>query len=176
MLFFCSCNLFQLFLSGIPDFHMYFNFTCIAAGWEEKSWRVQVVSLAPDRIDSHKALPEKWRRMRDDELSKETSIPASLAVYLFVWVASLVGTKPTRERWKWQEFPSNANSSEAPSSETVSWLSCKKSELHLHQFYHWLVSIWVCIFWGVKHPHSRDWYLYETEQEELDLIKDVETH
>ncbi|GJN27632.1 hypothetical protein PR202_gb15672 [Eleusine coracana subsp. coracana] len=47
-----------------------------------KSWRVQAVSVAPDRFESRKALPEKWRGMRDDELSQETGILGCVFVHM----------------------------------------------------------------------------------------------
>ncbi|GJN21878.1 hypothetical protein PR202_gb09400 [Eleusine coracana subsp. coracana] len=46
-----------------------------------KSWRVQAVSVAPDRFESRKALPEKWRGMRDDGCLRKQAFPA---VYLFI--------------------------------------------------------------------------------------------
>jgi uncharacterized UPF0160 family protein len=43
---------------------------------------VQAVSLAPDKFESRKALPEKWRGMRDDQLSQETSLPGCVFVHM----------------------------------------------------------------------------------------------
>ncbi|KAM0863405.1 hypothetical protein ACQ4PT_044610 [Festuca glaucescens] len=58
-----------------------------------KSWRVQAVSVAPDRFESRKALPEKWRGMRDDELSKETGIPGCV----FIHMSGFIGGNKTYE-------------------------------------------------------------------------------
>ncbi|KAG2660590.1 MYG1 protein C694.04c-like [Panicum virgatum] len=58
-----------------------------------KSWRVQAVSVAPDRFESRKALPEKWRGMRDDELSTETGIPGCV----FVHMSGFIGGNKTYE-------------------------------------------------------------------------------
>ncbi|KAK1619013.1 hypothetical protein QYE76_024530 [Lolium multiflorum] len=58
-----------------------------------KGWRVQAVSLAPDRFESRKALPEKWRGMRDDELSKETGIPGCV----FIHMSGFIGGNKTYE-------------------------------------------------------------------------------
>uniref|UniRef100_A0A804NUN3 Metal-dependent protein hydrolase n=1 Tax=Zea mays TaxID=4577 RepID=A0A804NUN3_MAIZE len=58
-----------------------------------KSWRVQAVAVAPDRFESRKALPEKWRGMRDDELSAETGIPGCV----FVHMSGFIGGNKTYE-------------------------------------------------------------------------------
>uniref|UniRef100_A0ACD5YFX6 Uncharacterized protein n=2 Tax=Avena sativa TaxID=4498 RepID=A0ACD5YFX6_AVESA len=58
-----------------------------------KSWRVKAVSVAPDRFESRKALPEKWRGMRDDELSKETGIPGCV----FIHMSGFIGGNKTYE-------------------------------------------------------------------------------
>uniref|UniRef100_A0ACD5ZIR5 Uncharacterized protein n=1 Tax=Avena sativa TaxID=4498 RepID=A0ACD5ZIR5_AVESA len=58
-----------------------------------KSWRVQAVSVAPDRFESRKALPEKWRGMRDEELSKETGIPGCV----FIHMSGFIGGNKTYE-------------------------------------------------------------------------------
>ena len=34
------------------------------------NWRIQAVPISPESFESRKALPEKWRGVRDDELSK----------------------------------------------------------------------------------------------------------
>ncbi|OEL24184.1 UPF0160 protein [Dichanthelium oligosanthes] len=58
-----------------------------------KGWRVQAVAVAPDRFESRKALPEKWRGMRDDELSAQTSIPGCV----FVHMSGFIGGNKTYE-------------------------------------------------------------------------------
>lgn len=47
-----------------------------------KQWRVQAVSLAPDRFESRKALPAQWRGLRDDELSNEAKIPGCVFIHM----------------------------------------------------------------------------------------------
>ncbi|KAK7350046.1 hypothetical protein VNO77_08097 [Canavalia gladiata] len=47
-----------------------------------KQWRVQAVSVSPDRFESRKALPLQWRGLRDDELSKEAGIPGCVFVHM----------------------------------------------------------------------------------------------
>ncbi|EPS61140.1 hypothetical protein M569_13659, partial [Genlisea aurea] len=46
-----------------------------------KGWRVQAVSVSPDRFESRKALPAQWRGLRDEELSKESGIPGGVFVH-----------------------------------------------------------------------------------------------
>ncbi|EEF43430.1 Protein MYG1, putative [Ricinus communis] len=47
-----------------------------------KHWRVQAVAVAPDRFESRRALPAQWRGLRDDELSRESGIPACVFVHM----------------------------------------------------------------------------------------------
>ncbi|KAL6894584.1 hypothetical protein ACP4OV_008682 [Aristida adscensionis] len=47
-----------------------------------RSWRVQAVAVAPDRFESRKALPEKWKGLRDEELSKDIGIPGCVFVHM----------------------------------------------------------------------------------------------
>jgi uncharacterized UPF0160 family protein len=54
---------------------------------------VQAVSVAPDRFESRKALPEKLRGMRDDDLSKETGIPGCV----FIHMSGFIGGNKTYE-------------------------------------------------------------------------------
>ncbi|GFQ03155.1 upf0160 protein [Phtheirospermum japonicum] len=58
-----------------------------------KSWRVQAVSVAPDRFESRKALPAQWRGLRDDELSKGSGIPDGV----FVHMSGFIGGNKTFE-------------------------------------------------------------------------------
>ncbi|KAI3812838.1 hypothetical protein L1987_17550 [Smallanthus sonchifolius] len=58
-----------------------------------KSWRVQAVAKCPDSFESRKALPSKWRGLRDDELSKETGIPGCV----FVHMSGFIGGSHTYE-------------------------------------------------------------------------------
>ncbi|KAL0725033.1 hypothetical protein Bca4012_039632 [Brassica carinata] len=47
-----------------------------------KQWRVQAVAVAPDRFENRKALPEQWRGLRDEELSKAAEIPGCVFVHM----------------------------------------------------------------------------------------------
>lgn len=52
-----------------------------------KQWRVQAVAVSPDRFESRKPLPARWRGLRDDELSKEAGIPGCV----FVLMSGFIG-------------------------------------------------------------------------------------
>ena len=45
------------------------------------NWRVQAVPLRPESFDSRKALPEPWRGLRDEELSKVSGIDGCIFVH-----------------------------------------------------------------------------------------------
>ncbi len=36
------------------------------------NWRIQAVSISPDSFENRLSLPEKWRGLRDEALSKES--------------------------------------------------------------------------------------------------------
>ncbi|KZT60347.1 metal-dependent protein hydrolase [Calocera cornea HHB12733] len=57
------------------------------------AWRVQAVGASPDSFESRKALPEPWRGVRDDELSKLTGIPGCI----FVHASGFIGGNKTKE-------------------------------------------------------------------------------
>ncbi|TFY69783.1 hypothetical protein EVJ58_g227 [Rhodofomes roseus] len=57
------------------------------------NWRIQAVPLAPDSFDSRKALPEVWRGLRDDELSKKSGIDGGI----FVHASGFIGGNKTKE-------------------------------------------------------------------------------
>ncbi|KAF8321993.1 metal-dependent protein hydrolase [Cantharellus anzutake] len=57
------------------------------------SWRVQAVPVAPGSFDSRKALPEKWRGLRDEKLSEVTGIRGCL----FVHASGFIGGNRTKE-------------------------------------------------------------------------------
>ena len=46
-----------------------------------KNWRVQAVPVSPESFESRKALPEAWRGVRDDELSKLSGIEGCVFVH-----------------------------------------------------------------------------------------------
>ncbi|KAK2379140.1 MYG1 exonuclease [Trifolium repens] len=58
-----------------------------------KQWRVQAVSVSPDRFESRKALPSQWRGLRDDVLSNEAGIPGCV----FVHMSGFIGGNQTFE-------------------------------------------------------------------------------
>lgn len=58
-----------------------------------KQWRVQAVAVSPERFESRKPLPAQWRGLRDDELSKESSIPGGV----FVHMSGFIGGNQTFE-------------------------------------------------------------------------------
>lgn len=51
------------------------------------------MSVAPDRFESRKALPEAWRGLRDDDLSKGSGIPGGV----FVHMSGFIGGNTTYE-------------------------------------------------------------------------------
>jgi len=60
---------------------------------ESGKWRVQCVPKSADSFISRKPLPEPWRGVRDDELSKLTSIPGCI----FVHASGFIGGNATKE-------------------------------------------------------------------------------
>ncbi|KAJ7942938.1 UPF0160 protein MYG1, mitochondrial [Quillaja saponaria] len=47
-----------------------------------KQWRVQAVSISPDRFESRKPLPSQWRGLRDNELSGVAGISGCVFVHM----------------------------------------------------------------------------------------------
>ncbi|KAJ3416640.1 hypothetical protein HDV05_000922 [Chytridiales sp. JEL 0842] len=60
---------------------------------ESKKWRVQAVPKSPESFESRKALPEVWRGVRDEELSKLSGIPGCI----FVHASGFIGGTQTKE-------------------------------------------------------------------------------
>ncbi|EEB06460.2 eukaryotic protein [Schizosaccharomyces japonicus yFS275] len=58
-----------------------------------KNWRIQAVSISPDSFVSRLPLPEPWRGVRDDALSKLTGIPGCI----FVHASGFIGGNATYE-------------------------------------------------------------------------------
>lgn len=58
-----------------------------------KNWRVQAVAESSSSFTSRKALPEPWRGVRDEELSKLSGIPDCI----FTHAAGFIGGNKTRE-------------------------------------------------------------------------------
>lgn len=47
-----------------------------------QQWRVQAVAVSPDKFESRKPLPESWRGLRDEDLSRHCSIPNCVFVHI----------------------------------------------------------------------------------------------
>ena len=60
---------------------------------EDSRWRVQAVAVSKDSFESRKPLPEAWRGVRDDELSKLSSIYGCI----FVHASGFIGGNATKE-------------------------------------------------------------------------------
>jgi len=56
-------------------------------------WRIQAVPISPESFESRKALPEAWRGLRDDELSKASGIDGCV----FVHASGFIGGNKTKE-------------------------------------------------------------------------------
>ncbi|KDN52628.1 metal-dependent protein hydrolase [Tilletiaria anomala UBC 951] len=59
---------------------------------ESGKWRVQAVPESPSSFASRKALPEPWRGIRDDDLSKLSGVPGCI----FVHQSGFIGGNQTR--------------------------------------------------------------------------------
>jgi uncharacterized UPF0160 family protein len=57
------------------------------------NYRIQAVPVSPESFESRKALPEAWRGLRDDELSKATGINGGI----FVHASGFIGGNKTKE-------------------------------------------------------------------------------
>lgn len=45
------------------------------------NWRIQAVPVSPESFDSRKALPEPWRGLRDEQLSKASGIDGGIFIH-----------------------------------------------------------------------------------------------
>ncbi|CAH2064701.1 unnamed protein product [Thlaspi arvense] len=57
------------------------------------NWRIQAVSVSPERFESRKALPISWRGLENEKLSEESSIPGCV----FVHMSGFIGANRTYE-------------------------------------------------------------------------------
>ncbi|TCD71506.1 hypothetical protein EIP91_008887 [Steccherinum ochraceum] len=57
------------------------------------NWRVQAVPVSPESFESRKALPEAWRGVRDEELSKLSGIEGCI----FVHASGFIGGNATKD-------------------------------------------------------------------------------
>ncbi|KAI0681814.1 GAMM1 protein [Cytidiella melzeri] len=56
-------------------------------------WRVQAVPVSPESFESRKALPEAWRGLRDEELSKVAGVDGCV----FIHASGFIGGNKTRD-------------------------------------------------------------------------------
>ncbi|KAF8898711.1 GAMM1 protein [Infundibulicybe gibba] len=57
------------------------------------NWRIQAVPVSPESFESRKALPEKWRGVRDEQLSEVSGIPGGV----FVHASGFIGGNKTKD-------------------------------------------------------------------------------
>ncbi|KDQ63733.1 hypothetical protein JAAARDRAFT_29765, partial [Jaapia argillacea MUCL 33604] len=57
------------------------------------NWRIQAVPVSPESFQSRKALPEAWRGLRDDELSKASGIDGGI----FIHASGFIGGNKTQD-------------------------------------------------------------------------------
>ncbi|KZP31263.1 metal-dependent protein hydrolase [Athelia psychrophila] len=57
------------------------------------NWRIQAVPVSPESFESRKALPEAWRGLRDDDLSKASGIDGGI----FIHASGFIGGNQTKE-------------------------------------------------------------------------------
>lgn len=62
-------------------------------GEEHSKWRIRAVSLEPGSFENRKGLPEAWRGVRDDDLSKVSGVPGCI----FVHASGFIGGNLTFE-------------------------------------------------------------------------------
>lgn len=62
---------------------------------ESGKWRIQAVPESPDSFASRKALPEKWRGVRDQELSTLSGIEGCI----FVHASGFIGGELEELAW-----------------------------------------------------------------------------
>lgn len=58
-----------------------------------ENWRIQAVSVSPDKFESRKALPVSWRGLEREKLSEESSIQGCE----FVHMSGFIGANRTYE-------------------------------------------------------------------------------
>ena len=59
------------------------------------NWRVQAVPVFPERFESRKALPEAWRGLRDEELSRVSGIEGGIFVHATGFIGGKLYTSNT---------------------------------------------------------------------------------
>lgn len=57
------------------------------------NWRIQAVPVSPESFESRKALPEPWRGIRDEELSRVAGIEGCI----FVHASGFTGGNKTKD-------------------------------------------------------------------------------
>lgn len=66
---------------------------CFVQDDRSENWRIQAVSVSPERFESRKALPHSWRGLEKEKLSEESSIPGCV----FVHMSGFIGANRTYE-------------------------------------------------------------------------------
>ena len=56
------------------------------------NWRIQAVPIAPESFESRKALPEQWRGVRDDDLSKLSGVDGCIFVHASGFIGGMSDT------------------------------------------------------------------------------------
>lgn len=64
------------------------------------NWRIQAVPVTPESFESRKALPEAWRGLRDDELSKASGIEGGI----FIHASGFIGGMFFSFAYRWTKF------------------------------------------------------------------------
>ncbi|KAJ3576674.1 hypothetical protein NP233_g285 [Leucocoprinus birnbaumii] len=84
-------HLFELESTGVvaADVATYVVYPDETAG----NWRVQAVPVSPESFESRKALPEEWRGLRDDELSRASDIEGGI----FIHASGFIGGNKTQD-------------------------------------------------------------------------------
>ena len=62
-------------------------------GEKDSKWRIRAVSVSSDSFENRKGLPEAWRGVRDEELSKVSGVDGGV----FVHASGFIGGNKTFE-------------------------------------------------------------------------------
>lgn len=62
-------------------------------------WRVQAVPVSPESFESRKALPEAWRGLRDDELSKTSGVDGCVFIHASGFIGGACNATTSKGQW-----------------------------------------------------------------------------
>lgn len=62
------------------------------------TWRVQAVPVSPESFESRKPLPEEWRGLRDEELSRASGIDGSIFIHASGFIGGVLPKSPLPSR------------------------------------------------------------------------------